>query len=824
MISLPITMSSFEVSTRLATAHPGFVVIVSCHFPTIDFLAFRFILIPKSSFFTNLFKGNPMPLSKQTVTDASAQPSPKNPRPQSPSWWRPLLLIVLILTGLIVARVFGLGDKLGTLRDWLQNLGPWGPLVFVIIYIIAVVAAIPGSAITIAGGAIFGSVLGIILVSLAATIGASLAFLIARYFARDAIINWLGPNEKFQRLDRLTAENGAIIVALTRLVPLFPFNLLNYGFGLTRVPFWTYVFWSWLCMLPATVLYVVGADAVAKTLVRREIPWTLLAALVIAALVLLLLIKFARAKLREGEAPTSLAATSGDEQFSYAPPEIKPLDTYNQTLMANVHPSDWLNPLPAPKYNLVVIGAGTAGLVAAAGAAGLGAKVALVERHLLGGDCLNYGCVPSKAIIRASRSMAEVQNAHQFGVSVPAGVEVDFGAVMERLRRLRSRISFHDSAQRFKELGVDVFLGQASFTGPDVVHVDNKILRFQKAVIATGGRPVKPGLAGLKEAGYLTNETVFSLTRRPARLLIVGGGPIGCEFSQTMQRLGCQVTLLHKYDRIMNREDPDAAAIIQQTFIREGINLILKAKPMQVVTTGSGKVLYYETNGTAGEIEVDEILVGAGRVPNVEGLNLEAAGVKYEGGKGRGILVNDYLQTSNTRIYAAGDVCLPYQFTHLADAAARLVIQNALFGGRKKFSSLIIPWCTYTDPEVAHVGLSLETAQKQGLQVQTFTKPLSEVDRAILDGVEQGFVKIHVKAGTDKILGATIVAPHAGEMISEITAVMLGKTGLSTLAAVIHPYPTQAEAIRQTGDLYNRTRLTPLIKNLFTRYLAWRRH
>ena len=761
--------------------------------------------------------------SSQNAKVPPGQSLPPNDQPQSRSWRRPFLLLAILILGLILARVFGLGDTLGSLRDWLQGLGPWGPLVFVVIYSVAVVAAIPGSAMTIAGGALFGSVGGIILVSLASTIGAGLAFLVSRYFAREAIVNWLGKNEKFQRLDRLTAEHGAIIVALTRLVPIFPFNLLNYGFGLTRVPFWTYVFWSWLCMLPATVLYVVGADAVAKGLTKGEVPWVLVLALAVTAVILTLLVKVARNKLREREHLSATTDTLPSQPFTYTPPAIEPLDEPNQTLVANVHPPNWKNPEPAPRYNLVVIGAGSAGLVTAAGAAGLGAKVALVERHLLGGDCLNYGCVPSKAVIRAARTLAEVRKAHEFGIKIPAGLEVDFGAVMERMRRLRTRISHHDSAQRFKDLGVDVFLGQAHFLGPDAVRVGDQILHFHKAVIATGGRPVEPKLEGLKEAGYLTNETVFSLTQRPARLLVMGGGPIGCEFSQALQRLGCQVSLLHKYDRIMNREDPDAAELIQKVFLQEGINLILNAKPLRVVQTGTGKVVQYESNGLAGEIEVDEILVGAGRAPNVEGLNLEAAGVKYEGGKGRGILVNDRLQTSNPHIFAAGDVCLPYQFTHLADAAARIVIQNALFGGRKKLSALTIPWCTYTDPEVAHVGLSEETARKQGLAVQTFSKPLSEVDRAILDGEDQGFVKIHLKAGTDKILGATIVASHAGEMISEITAAMVGRTGLGALAAVIHPYPTQAEAIRQTGDLYNRTRLTPFVKNLFTRYLAWRR-
>jgi pyruvate/2-oxoglutarate dehydrogenase complex dihydrolipoamide dehydrogenase (E3) component len=503
------------------------------------------------------------------------------------------------------------------------------------------------------------------------------------------------------------------------------------------------------------------------------------------------------------------------------PPEVTPRDHYNETLLANVHPPDWVNPSPAPRYNLVVIGGGTAGLVSAAGAAGLGAKVALVERHLLGGDCLNFGCVPSKAIIRSSRLAADFRDAARYGFTAPLATEIDFPAVMERMRALRAAISSHDSAQRFRDLGVDVFLGPARFSGPRTVEAAGQTLNFSKAVIATGARAVDPQVPGLTEAGYLTNETVFSLMARPRRLLIMGGGPLGCEFAQAFQRLGCRVTLLHKYDHLMNREDADAAQLVQQVFIREGIHLILAAKPVQVLTTAGGKLVRYESAGQPGEIEVDEILAGAGRAPNVENLGLEEAGVRYD--KRQGVVVNDRLQTTNHRIYAAGDVCLQYKFTHMADASARIVIQNALFCGRKKLSALTIPWCTYTDPEVAHVGLNEAEAEKQGIPIQTFTRLLSEVDRAVVDGDAEGMVKIHLKQGSDKILGATIVARHAGEMISEITLAMVGKIGLGALAAVIHPYPTQAEAIRQTGDLYNRTRLTPFVKKLFTRFLAWRR-
>ena len=498
---------------------------------------------------------------------------------------------------------------------------------------------------------------------------------------------------------------------------------------------------------------------------------------------------------------------------------VSPPDIYNQTLVSNVHPTDWQNPEPAPRYNLVAIGAGTAGLVTAAGAAGLGAKVALVERHLFGGDCLNVGCVPSKCVIRSSRAVADVRDANQFGVRVPLGMEVDFPAVMERMRRLRARISSHDSVKRFRDMGVDVFLGEGHFSGPDSVEVSGKTLHFKKAVIATGTRPVHPGIEGLTEAGFLTNETIFSLTERPSRLAVIGGGPIGCKMAQAFRRLGCEVTLFHNASHILNREDSDAAEILQCSFIRDGIRLILNCKAKRVEKKNGSKVIHFECGVKEEEIAVDEILAGAGRAPNVEGLNLEAMGVKYDDREG--IEANEYLQTTNPKIYAAGDICLKYKFTHTADATARIAIQNALFPWRKKRSALTIPWCTYTDPEIAHVGMYERDAQEKGITVDTFIRPLNDVDRAITDGEEEGFVKIHVKKGTDEILGATIVASHAGEMLGEITLAIVGNLGLRTLANVIHTYPTQAEAIKQVADVYHRTRLTPFIKGVFTRWFAW---
>ncbi|MCC3571208.1 MAG: mercuric reductase [Microcoleus sp. PH2017_40_RAT_O_B] len=501
---------------------------------------------------------------------------------------------------------------------------------------------------------------------------------------------------------------------------------------------------------------------------------------------------------------------------------VPPMDEYNQKLVSYLHPPDWVNPQPASSYNLVVIGAGPAGLIVAAGAAGLGAKVALIEKHLMGGDCLNVGCVPSKALIRSARAVGDIWNASKFGVNVPNSAEVDFAAVMERLRRIRAGISDVDSVDRYQhKLGVDVFLGSGSFTSNSTIEVAGQTLKFKKAVITTGARALEPQIPGLKEAGYLTNETVFNLTEKPQRLAVIGGGPIGCELAQSFRRLGCKVVLLHKNAQILDKEDVDAATIVQEAFVREDIQLILDSKIERVEQTNAGKVVYYQSQGKEASVTVDEIIVSVGRSPNVEGLNLETVGVEYDTEKG--VFVNDNLQTTNPRIYAAGDICMKDKFTHAADFAARMVIQNTLFFGRKKLSTLTIPWCTYTSPEVARVGMGDRELQAAGIDVDTFLIPFDTVDRAIIDGEDEGFVKIHVKKGSDKILGATIVARHAGDMISEITLAMVNNIGLGKIASVIHPYPTQAEAIRKAGDAYNRTRLTPFVKNLFNKWLAWTR-
>jgi pyruvate/2-oxoglutarate dehydrogenase complex dihydrolipoamide dehydrogenase (E3) component len=520
--------------------------------------------------------------------------------------------------------------------------------------------------------------------------------------------------------------------------------------------------------------------------------------------------------------PTDLFGAEGEATMTESPWyfDMQFGDEYNKSLAAHVHPPDWRPPVPEPIYNLVVIGAGTAGLISAIGCAALGGKVALVERHLMGGDCLNVGCVPSKCLLRSSRAAAEITGAARFGLTPGVVAPADFSAVMERLRRLRAGISRNDSAHRYSRMGVHVFFGEAAFIDPNTVTVGAVTLRFKKAVIAAGARAVHPEFPGLAEAGFLTNETVFNLTELPRRIVVVGGGPIGCELAQAFSRLGSSVTIV-QHTRFLPREDPEASELLAQVFKREGIRVILDARPVCVEKADGIKRVTVHTREGEQIIEADEILIGAGRQPNVEGLDLEKAGVAYDPRKG--IQVDDFLRTTNREIFAAGDICMDWKFTHAADAAARIAVQNALFRGRKRLSGLNMPWCTYTDPEIAHVGLYEEDAEARGIAVDTYKVALDEVDRAVTDGETDGFVKVLVRKGSDRIVGATIVAAHAGDLISEISVAMAGRVGLKIIAEVIHPYPTQAEAIRRVAAAYNRTRLTPRVAALLKGWLKWQR-
>ena len=508
---------------------------------------------------------------------------------------------------------------------------------------------------------------------------------------------------------------------------------------------------------------------------------------------------------------------------------VLPNDEHNRTLVSNVHPSNWVNPEPAGRYNIVVIGAGTAGLITSVVAASLGAKVALVEKHLMGGDCLNVGCVPSKGIIRAARAWADVRNAEEFGLHIPPGVKYDFGAVMERMRKLRAQISHNDSVQRYTKLGVDVYIGNGRFIGNDTIQVEgpagHRTLTFAKAAVCTGARASVPPTPGLKEAGYLTNETVFSLTELPQRIGVIGAGPIGCELAQSFARFGSQVYLIETQHGILPKEDRDAAEIVEQRMLRDGVKLLCCAKDVKITKTGTGKRLTIDSHGQQYDVALEEVFVGVGRTPNVETIGLEAVGIEYDG---NGIKVNERLQTTNPRVFAAGDVCSRYKFTHAADAMAQIVIQNALFPhplglGYASVESLIMPWCTFTEPEVAHVGMYEREAKEKDIELETYTYKLGEVDRAVLDGEDEGFARIHIQKGTDKIVGVTIVATHAGEMISEFSVAMKAGAGAKTIAGTIHPYPTQAEANKKVVNLWRKAHFTQRTKNLLMKWFVWMR-
>ena len=497
---------------------------------------------------------------------------------------------------------------------------------------------------------------------------------------------------------------------------------------------------------------------------------------------------------------------------------------FDEPLIENTRPADWRNPSPQGRYNLVVIGAGTAGLVCAAGAAGLGAKVALIEKHRLGGDCLHFGCVPSKALLRCARVAVDARRADQFGVHIERPINVDFPAVMRRMRQLRAGLSRHDSAVRFRSLGVDVYFGEARFTGSDAVEVGGQTLHFKRAVIATGSRPAPLELPGLEPNGYLTNESVFDLTERPRRLVVIGAGPIGCELGQAFRSFGSEVHLVQRSRDLLPRDEPEASALLRQRLERKGVQMHLEAQP-SAVQRENGQTFILLGGAGSGRLAADAILVAVGRRPNLENLGLDRAGVAFDA---KGVRVNDFLQTTNRRIYAAGDVCSAYKFTHAADAMARIVLRNALFFdrlfvGRARMSRLVIPWCTYTDPEVAHVGLTSREARERSVKIETFRQELAEVDRAVLDGETEGFALIHVRKGTDQIVGATVVAAHAGEMIGEVVLTMSRRLGLSTLSQTIHCYPTQAEVWRRLGDAYERSRLTPRVATFLRTVLRWTR-
>jgi pyruvate/2-oxoglutarate dehydrogenase complex dihydrolipoamide dehydrogenase (E3) component len=473
-------------------------------------------------------------------------------------------------------------------------------------------------------------------------------------------------------------------------------------------------------------------------------------------------------------------------------------------------------------YNVVVVGAGTAGLVAAAATAALGGRVALVERNKMGGDCLNYGCVPSKALIASARLIDRIRHAPKWGLDEQEP-RFEFETVFESMRLRRAKIAPHDSVERFEALGVDVFSGEASFVSPDEIVVDGQRLRGKNFVIAAGTRPGIPAIEGIQDVPFFTNETIFDgLHKRPESMIVLGGGPIGCELSQAMSRLGVKVTIIEVLEQILPKEDRDVADWMETLLEAEGIR-VLRSSQATRVSLCDGKVQIEVVQRARGGHESEPIqivaatlFVSTGRVPNLEKLNLEAAGVKFNS---RGIDVNAYLQTSQPHIYAAGDIVGPYQFTHTADAQARVVVRNILMPFqllRQKMDYSVVPWCTYTDPEIAQVGINESEAKQRNIPYDLTSLRIDELDRAVVEGEELGFIKVLTVKGTDRILGATIVAAHAGDLLHEFALAMKHRIGLSRLAATIHAYPTFAELGRKVSDLHNRKRLTPLIRKSFT--------
>ncbi|SRR5665213_491773 len=484
-------------------------------------------------------------------------------------------------------------------------------------------------------------------------------------------------------------------------------------------------------------------------------------------------------------------------------PKAKPND--GDVFLRRVRPDAWQNPAPRDVYDLAILGAGPAGIAAAESAARLGVSVVLIERNRIGGNSLNAGSVPSKSIIKTASVYASMREAEAFGAPMPSDASLDFGKVMERMRRIRTRVSEHHSVEKLLALGIDVFFGGARFENKDAILIGDTRLRFKKALVATGARPKPPAeIPGLDEAGYRTSATIFEMSALPKRLAVIGGGPLGCELAQAFCRLGSHVTIVQNDPKFLPREERDAAEILSRSMARDGVVIRLNTTVVGARSADGSKVLKTINNDIKCDIEADEILLSIGRVPNVEELGLDIAGISVD--QKQALKIDDYLRTTNSNVYAAGDVCMDLKFTNAAQASARIAVQNALAGGHERQSRLTIPWCTYCDPEIAHVGLHVWEARLQSVPIKSYTVLMHDVDRAITEGLDAGFVKIHVAEGTDQILGATIVASRASELINEMSVIMNAGIGMNDLASVVHTYPAESGAIALAALAYVRNR------------------
>jgi pyruvate/2-oxoglutarate dehydrogenase complex dihydrolipoamide dehydrogenase (E3) component/uncharacterized membrane protein YdjX (TVP38/TMEM64 family) len=657
-------------------------------------------------------------------------------------------------------------------------------LLFFGVYVAVTGLSLPGAAImTLIAGALFGLLWGTVIVSFASTLGATLAFLASRFLLRDWVQQRFG--DRLRPINEGIAREGAFYLFALRLVPAFPFFVINLVMGLTPIRTSTYYWVSQLGMFAGTLVYVYAG--------------TQLGAFKISAG---LLLAFALLGIFPLLAKKALDALKARKVYA-----------------------GWTRPARFDR-NLVVIGAGSAGLVSAYIAVAVKAKVTLVEKHKMGGDCLNTGCVPSKALIKSAKLLATMKHARDYGFK-SATVDFDFADVMERVQRVVREIEPHDSIERYTSLGVECLTGEAKIVSPWAVEITTaagkQTLTTRGIIIAAGARPFVPTIPGIEETGYLTSDTLWALRRLPQRLLVLGGGPIGCELTQCFARLGSQVTQVEMLPRLMVREDPEFSDLVQQKFRSEGVTVLVNHKAQRFAVENGEKVLYCEHNGNTVRIVFDTLLCAVGRVANTTGYGLEELGIPVT--KSRTVEVNEFMQTKYPNILACGDVAGPYQFTHTAAHTAWYAAVNGLFGGYKKFRAdfSVIPWATFTDPEVARVGLNETEAKEKNIPYEVTTYGIDDLDRAIADSAAHGLVKVLTVPGKDKILGATIAGEHAGDLITEFVSAMKHGIGLNKILGTIHIYPTLAEANKYVAGNWKRNHAPKGLLEWVEKFHAWRR-
>lgn len=705
-----------------------------------------------------------------------------------------LLLLLVLVTLVALFFTFDLGQyftleyfksQQAVIAEY-QLANPWVVIgAFLAIYVTITALSFPGAAIlTIIAGALFGVMWGTVIVSFASTIGATLAFLVARYLLRESVQQRFG--DKLKRINEGVERDGNFYLFTLRLIPAFPFFMINLAMALTPIKTWSFFWVSQLGMLAGTVVYVNAGTQLAQLDSLQGI----LSPTLIGSFILLGI-------------------------FPWLAKGLINMLKANKVYKGYSKPKSF-------DRNLIAIGAGAGGLVSTYIAAATKAKSSLIEKHKMGGDCLNTGCVPSKALIRSAKYVNQIDRSQEFGIS-HASAEFNFGEVMERVQRVIKKIEPHDSVERYTKLGVDVIQGEAKITSPWTVEVNGKSLSTRNIVIATGARPFVPELPGINQINYLTSDNVWELRELPKRLVVMGGGPIGCELAQAFARLGSEVTIIQRGPRIMPREDADVSELVTRRFIKEGINVRTGHAAKAFKVKDGRNQLIAEANGNDVTIEFDHLLLALGRKANTSGFGLEELGIETT--RGGTIAVNEYLQTSYPNIFAVGDVAGPFQFTHTAAHQAWYAAVNGLFGKFKKFKVdySVIPWATFTEPEVARVGLNEQEAEVQGVAFEKTTFGIDDLDRAIADGEAHGFVKVLTVPGKDKILGVTIVGEHAGDLIAEYVMAMKHGLGLNKILGTIHIYPTMAEANKYAAGEWKRTHAPEGLLKWVEKFHNWMR-